>query len=71
MLSILFIVLMVMVFGKLIGLAFRATWGITKIVFSFVLFPVVLIALFIGGLVYIAIPILLLAGIIALIKSAA
>lgn len=34
MLTLLFIILMFGIFGKMIGLAFRATWGITKIFFS-------------------------------------
>ena len=34
--TLLFIFLMFGVFGKLIGLAFRATWGITKIFFRLI-----------------------------------
>lgn len=69
MLTLIFMVLMVVVFGKLILFAIKATWGITKILFSFVLFPIVLIGLFLGGLVYIALPILVIAGIVALLSG--
>lgn len=43
MLTLLFIFLMLGVFGKLVGLAFRATWGVTKICFRLIFLPVVLI----------------------------
>ena len=42
MLTLLFIILMFGIFGKMIGLAFRATWGITKICFRLVFLPLVL-----------------------------
>ena len=38
MLTILFLLLMIVVFGKLIWLAMRAAWGITKVLFSIVFF---------------------------------
>ena len=42
MLTLLFIILMFGIFGKMIGLAFRATWGITKIFFRLIFPPLVL-----------------------------
>ena len=54
MLTLLFIILMFGIFGKMIGLAFRATWGITKIFFRLIFLPLVLIGLVLGGLIYIA-----------------
>ncbi len=54
MLTLLFIFLMLGVFGKLVGLAFRATWGVTKICFRLIFLPVVLIGLALAGLMYIA-----------------
>ena len=62
MLTLLFIILMFGIFGKMIGLAFRATWGITKIFFR-----LVLIGLVLGGLIYIALPLLVIVGIIMLV----
>ena len=67
MLLFIFVILLLAVIGKLIGLAIKATWGITKILFNIVLLPIVLIALVCAGLVYIAIPVLIIVGIVALV----
>ena len=67
MLLFIFAILLLAVIGKLIGLAIKATWGITKILFNIVLLPIVLIALVWAGLVYIAIPVLIIVGIVALV----
>lgn len=71
MLTFIFVCLMFGIFGKLIGLAFKMTWGITKVLFTLVFLPVILIALAIGGLVTIALPILIVVGIISLICGVA
>lgn len=68
MLNIIFFLLMLAVFGKLAMFAFKATWGIAKILVTFVLLPIILIALVIVGFITIAIPLLIIIGIIALIK---
>lgn len=69
MLSLLFTILMIIVFGKLIGVAVRATWGIAKVIVSLVFLPLILIGLVIGGLIYIAFPILIVLGIVALVRG--
>ena len=69
MLSLLFTVLMIIVFGKLIGVAIRAAWGISKILVSFVFLPMILIGLVVGGLIYLAFPILIVVGLICLFKE--
>lgn len=69
MLTLLFLFLMFTVFGKLIWLAVRMTWGITKILINLVFLPVVLIGLVFSGLVTIAIPILVIVGIVALVSG--
>lgn len=48
--------------------AFKAAWGISKIVVTLVLLPIFLIGLVLKGLVSIAIPILVVVGIVSLIK---
>lgn len=63
----LFTILMIGIFGKLIGLAFKMTWGIAKILVTLVFLPITLIGLVIGGLISIALPILVLVGIVFLI----
>lgn len=70
MLTLVFICLMIGVFGKLIELAFKMTWGIAKVLFTLVFLPFVLIALTIGGLVTIALPLVVVVGIISLVCGA-
>ena len=67
MLTLLFWVLMFMVFGKILKFAIKATWGISKICVSLILLPVSLIFLVLKGMLVLAFPILLVIGIIALI----
>lgn len=69
MLSFLFTILMIVVFGKLIGFAIRATWGISKVIITLVLLPMILIVLVLGGLLSIAFPILVIVGLIALVRG--
>lgn len=66
MLGLLFTILMLVIFGKIFGFALKATWGITKIIFSIVLLPIFLIALVFMGLIWIALPVLLVIGIVSL-----
>lgn len=58
---------MIMVFGKILLFALRATWGITKILFSVVVLPLVLVFLVLQGLIFIALPVLVIIGLISLI----
>jgi len=71
MLTLLFMILMVVVFGKMIGFAIKAAWGISKIVCSVVLLPLFLIGLVLVGLIKIALPILLIVGFISLLMPKA
>lgn len=66
MLTLLFIVMILVVFGKLLAFAIKATWGVTKIVFTVVLFPLVLIAMVFAGLFTLVLPILIIVGLISL-----
>ncbi len=70
MLTILFLVMMCMVFGRLGIFAVRATWGITKFIFGIVLLPLFLLGLVFSGFIMIVFPILIIAGIAALFASA-
>lgn len=69
MLTFLFIVLMLFIFGKVFIFALKASWGIVKILFTVVLFPLVLVGLVIAGLVTLALPILIVAGIVFMIAA--
>ena len=66
MLNLLFTILMIMIFGKILFFALRATWGITKILFSVVILPFVLVVLVLQGLIFIALPVLAIIGLISL-----
>ena len=66
MLTLLFIILMFLIFGKLIGFAVKAAWGISKIICTVVLLPLFLVGLVFMGLVGIAFPLLLVIGIVSL-----
>lgn len=65
--TLIFIILMLIVFGKILKFAIKAAWGITKIVVSLVLLPLILVGLALSGLIIVAIPLLVVMGIIALI----
>lgn len=66
MLELLFVVMMITIFGKLIIFSIKAAWGVTKILMTVVFLPLILIGLLVGGLVSIAFPILLVVGVISM-----
>lgn len=65
----LFVILLLMIFGKLLSFALKAAWSITKILFSVVIFPLVLIMLVVAGLMYVALPVLVIAGIVVFLMG--
>ena len=65
--SLIFILLMIVVFGKIFKFAIKATWSIAKILVSLVLLPLVLVGLVFSGLIVLALPILIAVGIFAFI----
>lgn len=69
MLTIIFIIALIWVAWKMFIFGIKAAWGIAKIVCTVFLFPAFLIGLACVGLLYIAVPILVIAGIIALIAG--
>ena len=71
MLTMIFIICMIAVFGKLALLAVRGAWGLTKILFSLIFLPFILIGLVLKGLILIALPVLIVIGIVALIGGIA
>ena len=66
MLTLLFVICMFGIFGKLIGFAFKMTWGIAKVLFTLVFLPVILVGLAMGGLLVVAFPLLIVVGIVSL-----
>ncbi|MBQ8667793.1 MAG: hypothetical protein IJ526_13195 [Lachnospiraceae bacterium] len=55
-------VLFLMVFFKLLGIAIKVGWGLLKVALYLVVFPAVVLAMIFGGFVFIALPIILIAG---------
>lgn len=70
MLTILFGILLVLIFGRIGIFAFKAAWGLAKILLTIVFLPLILIGLVVGGLISIALPVLIVIGIVALIAMA-
>ena len=55
--------------GKCFVFALKASWGILKLLCCVIFFPVILIGMVVGGLIYLALPILIIGGIIALLAG--
>lgn len=66
MLTLLFMILLLCVFGKILGFAVKAAWGVSKIVCTVILLPLALIAMVVVGLVKIALPVLVIIGLLSL-----
>ena len=64
MLSLLFAICMIWFVGKFFVFGLRASWGIMKVLCTVIFFPVILIGMVVGGLMYIAFPSFLLSGLI-------
>ena len=70
MMTIIFFVLFFMIFGRLLGFAFKATWGIMKFLFYIVFLPFILVGMVAYGFAFIAFPILLIIGVVGLLRTA-
>ena len=68
MLELIFAVLMISVFGRLLVFGLRATWGFAKLIAAMVFLPIVLAIGLIGGLLQIAFPVLAVVGLVSLIR---
>ena len=69
MLSVLFVICLIWFIGKFFIFGLKASWGIMKLLCTVVFFPVILIGMVVGGMLYIAFPVLILGAIIALVDS--
>ncbi|MCR5589954.1 MAG: hypothetical protein K6F73_00305 [Lachnospiraceae bacterium] len=63
MLTIISLVLFMMIFGKLLVLALKVGWGILKVSVFLIFLPVIVLSLIFGGMIFLALPIILIAGI--------
>lgn len=66
--TIIFVFLMIAIFGRILAWGIKAAWGLTKIVLVVVFFPLILIVFALSGLSFVALPILLIVGIVVLAK---
>ena len=71
MISLLFTIGMIWVFGKLLFLGIKAAWGISKFLIMVVLLPLILIGMVAVGLISIAFPILIVIGIASMFSTKA
>ena len=69
MFTILFTICIIWFIGKFFIFGLKASWGILKLLCTVVFFPVILIGMVVGGLLYIAFPLLIIGGILALVVS--
>ena len=68
MLTLIFLILLLWFFIKLLIFGVKAAWGISKIILT-ILWPVLLIGLIIAGLFYIAVPALVIFAVIAFVVT--
>lgn len=69
MLTLLFVIGMFWVFGKLLVFGLKMSWGILKLIFTIGFLPLILVCMLIGGLIKIAFPILIVIALISLFAA--
>lgn len=69
MMTLLFMVLFFFIFGKIAVVAFKAAWGITKILMYIIFLPIILIGMFFSGLIYLALILLIICGLVSFFSS--
>ena len=70
MLTILMMIMFFAVFGKLLFFALKVGWGMLKIAVYLIFLPAIVLMLIFGGLLYVALPILIIAGIVGMAARA-
>lgn len=69
MLTLLFGICLLAFFGNMIVFAIKMAWGLGKVFFTVVFFPLILICMVVGGLIKLAFPLLLIGGVIGIVKN--
>ena len=64
MLAAIYCIVSIWVFFKLMGVLLKATWGLTKCIIGLIFWPIVIAAALLG-LIWLALPVLIIAGIVA------
>lgn len=68
MLTAIYCIVSIWVFLKLMKVLVKATWGLTKCVIGLIFWPIVIVAALMG-LIWIALPILLIVGIMSMVVT--
>ena len=68
MINLIFTIFMFLIFGNILMFAIKMAWGLTKVLFSLVFLPVFLIVLVLVGLIKLALPILVIVGLVSIIS---
>ena len=66
MMTFIFSILMLLIFGNILMFAFKMAWGVARVLFTLVFLPILLIVLVLVGLLKIAFPVLAVIGLISL-----
>ena len=66
MLTLISIVILFAVFGRLLLFGLKLGWGIMKLVGFIVFLPLIILAMILGGFAFVALPILLIVGIVSM-----
>lgn len=69
MITLIFTILLFVIFGKLLMFGLKMAWGLSKLLITIVFLPFTLIAMVISGLISLALPILIVIGIYVFITS--
>lgn len=70
MLTFLTLVIFFAVFGRLLIFGLKLGWGIMKLVGFVVFLPVIILGMIVGGLAFVALPVLVIIGIVSLAVKA-
>ena len=63
MMTLIMMIMFFVVFGKLLGFALKVGWSVFKIAAYLIFLPAIVLMMIFGGLIYVALPILVIAGI--------
>ncbi len=69
MFTVFMVILMIWIFGKLLVISLRASWGILRILFTVIFLPLILVGLLVAGILSVAFPLLLVLGAITVFAS--
>ena len=66
MLTLISLVILFAVFGRLLLFGLKLGWGIMKLVGFIVFLPLIILAMILGGFAFVALPILIIVGIVSM-----